>query len=202
MRGGVGAELAVETGAAFIEQKFNSPDIAMNEGLAAECFTSVRNRIFAQAEKDGLNARDYACTFLCVFSSDRGTVVIQIGDGGIVLDVGNGLELAVVPMSGEYANMTHFITDDDAINFYESKIFSSVALKVAVFSDGLQRLALNLATNTAHEPFFLPFFTALATATSDQQDQLHDALVTFLNSPSVNERTDDDKTLAIAVLVD
>ena len=59
-----------------------------------------------------------------------------------------------------------------------------------------------MATNTAHEPFFKPFFSILAKTTSDQEDQLEAALVGFLNSEAVNERTDDDKTLALAVLVE
>jgi hypothetical protein len=29
----------------------------------------------------------------------------------VVLDVGAGLELAVIPMGGEFVNMTHFVTD-------------------------------------------------------------------------------------------
>ena len=58
-----------------------------------------------------------------------------------------------------------------------------------------------MATNKPHEPFFAKFFQVLASATVDKEDELHSALVRFLGSPSVNERTDDDKSLAIAVLV-
>ena len=174
----------------------------MNDEFAVECVMAVRERIYAQAEKDGFKARDYACTFLSVLSSSQGTLVMQIGDGGIVLDVGKGLHVPVVPMSGEYANMTHFVTDEDAIDVLVSKIFPDKVSKVAVFTDGIQRLALNMATNTVHEPFFGPFFKVLLTATSGQEDQLQSALASFLNSESVNERTDDDKTLALAVLVE
>ena len=127
---------------------------------------------------------------------------MQIGDGGIVVDVGKGLQVPVVPMSGEYANMTQFITDDDAIDVLVSKVFPDIASKVAVFTDGIQRLALNMAANTAHEPFFAPFFKVLASATTGQEDQLQTALARFLNSDAVNERTDDDKTLALGVLVE
>jgi hypothetical protein len=55
-----------------------------------------------------------------------------------------------------------------------------------------------MATNTAHPPFFTPIFTGLATATAAQEDQIRAALAKFLGSPAVNERTDDDKTLALA----
>jgi hypothetical protein len=55
-----------------------------------------------------------------------------------------------------------------------------------------------MATNTAHVPFFTPFFNVLATATAAQEDHLQAELVRFLQSSAVNERTDDDKTLALA----
>jgi len=127
---------------------------------------------------------------------------MQIGDGGIVVDVGNGLDLPIVPMSGEYANMTHFITDEDAIDRLESRALSGPVIRAAAFSDGVQRLAIQMDTSTAHGPFFAPFFKVLASATDEQEGQLQDALMRFLNSDAVNERTDDDKTLALAILVE
>lgn len=200
--GGRGAELAVEAAAAFLAQKCTLPDFVMNDDLAVELVLAVREIIYAKAAKKGVKARDYACTFLGVLSSSEGTLVMQIGDGGIVLDVGEGLHVPVAPMSGEYANMTHFVTDEDAVDVLVTKVFLERASKVAVFSDGIQRLALNMATNTAYEPFFAPFFRALATATPDEEDDLYSALVGFLSCSSVNERTDDDKTLALAVSVE
>ena len=161
----------------------------------------MRERIYAGAEAQALSARDFACTFLGVISTTFGTLVMQIGDGGVAVDVGNGLEVPIVPMSGEYANMTHFVTDEDAVNVLATKLYDAPASRVAAFSDGIQRLALDMATNMAHEPFFAPFFKVLASARPDQEDQLQGALVRFLGSPSVNERTDDDKTLALAVLI-
>jgi len=134
-----------------------------------------------------------------VLSSPHATLVLQIGDGGVVLDVGSGLEIAVTPMGGEYANMTHFVTDDDALEVLATRVYAVPARRVAAFSDGIQRLALNLASNTPHEPFFAPFFDGLARVRPEQEAQLEAALRRFLASPAVNERTDDDKTLALAV---
>ncbi len=198
--GGEGAELAIQAAVAFIDKKLQLPEFGLSDELATECVMTIRETVYARADSMGLKARDFACTFLGVLSCRLGTLVLQIGDGGIVLDVGQGLEVPVVPMSGEYANMTRFLTDDDAINQMVTKTFPDIALRVAVFSDGLQRLALNMADNTAYEPFFSNFFRVLGNSTPDQEDQLHGALVRFLQSSAVNDRTDDDKTLALAVL--
>lgn len=198
--GGEGAELAIQAAVEFIDKKLQLAEFALCDEFATQCVMAIREKVYARAESMGLKARDFACTLLGVLSCRLGTLALQIGDGGIVLDVGQGLEVPVVPMSGEYANMTHFLTDEDAINQLVTKTFPGIALRVAVFSDGLQRLALNMADNTAYEPFFSNFFRVLENSTSDQEDQLHGALVRFLQSSAVNDRTDDDKTLALAVL--
>lgn len=200
--GGEGAELAIEASAAFLAKLLALPELALNDELAVQFVTAVRERIYGHAACNGLTARDFACTYIGVLSSSQGTLVMQIGDGGVVVDVGRGLEVPVIPMSGEYANMTHFVTDEDAIDVLVTKLYLEKATKISAFSDGIQRLALNMADNTAHEPFFANFFSVLSKATPGQEDQLHTALVNFLNSDPVNERTDDDKTLALAVLVE
>ena len=113
--------------------------------------------------------------------------------------MGSGLEVAIAPMTGEYANMTYFVTDEDAITVFATKTYADPALRVAVFTDGIQHLALNMASTTPHEPFFVPFFSGMVKASAEQENQLHGLLVKFLGSQAVNERTDDDKSLALAV---
>lgn len=198
IHGGTGAELAIEAATAFVGQHYALSEFALNDHWAVECIQAVRKKIYSAADQQGAKARDYACTFLGVVASPFATLLMQIGDGGIVVDVGNGLVVPITPMTGEYANMTNFVTDENAIDVLVVATFATRADKVAVFSDGVQRLALNMATNTAHAPFFTPFFTVLATATVEQEDYLQAELARFLQNPAVNERTDDDKTLALA----
>jgi len=199
--GGEGAELAIQAAAGFMAEKLKLAEFGLSDDLAVDCVIAVREKLYSRAEAVGARARDFACTFLAVISSEQATLVLQVGDGGIVLDVGNGLEVPVVPMSGEYANMTHFVTDENAVDVLVTKTFPGPAALAAVFSDGLQRLVLNMATNEAHKPFFEPFFRVLSEIPADKEDELNAALVRFLASPAVNERTDDDKSLVLAVQV-
>ncbi len=200
-RGGEGAEFAIAAAATFLAEKRKQDEFGLSDMLAADLILAVRERIYTEAEAAGLNARDFACTFIGVLSSPIGTLVLQIGDGAAVVDVGNGLEVAVAPMSGEYANMTHFVTDEDALTVLSTKTYPDRSLRVAAFTDGIQRLALNILSNTPHEPFFTPFFNSMSNVTAEQEDQLQCLLMKFLGSPAVNERTDDDKTLALAVWI-
>lgn len=196
--GRTGAELAIEAALAFVNEFVTRDEFALSDNWAVDCIQAVRQRIYQTADQHGKKARDYACTFLGVIATPFATLLMQIGDGGIVVDVGNGLEVPITPMMGEYANMTNFVTDMNAIDILKVAVLPDRADKVAVFSDGIQRLALNMASNTAHGPFFNPFFAVLGSATLEQEDMLINELVSFLSSPLVNERTDDDKTLALA----
>jgi hypothetical protein len=108
------------------------------------------------------------------------------------------MEVPITPMAGEYVNMTHFVTDENAIDILAVTVLPARADKVAVLSDGIQRLALDMETHTAHAPFFTPFFEVLAGATQAQEEHLQTELARFLQSQAVNDRTDDDKTLALA----
>jgi hypothetical protein len=196
---GKGAELAIETASAFVKQHYDQPvEFVPDDHWAKKCIRAVRDKIYAEADRGKSKARDYACTFLGVVASPSVTLLMQIGDGGIVVDVGKGLEVPITPMVGEYVNMTNFVTDENAIDVLAVKVLHACPKKIAVFSDGIQRLALNMATNTAYAPFFIPFFTVLSQATAEQEDHLRTELERFLQSPAVNERTDDDKTLALA----
>jgi hypothetical protein len=197
VRGGEGADLAIE----FVAKKIDHGEFGLNDTLATDIILAIRQCIYDAADDAKLRARDYACTFLGVLSSSQGTLVFQIGDGGVVLDTGAGLELAVVPMTGEFANMTNFVTDDDAVTVLVTKYYPDRAIRIAAFTDGIQRLALNLATNTPHEPFFSPFFNSMEIANSEQEEMLQGLLIRFLASQPVNERTDDDKTLALALWI-
>lgn len=198
LKGGEGANLAIQAAVRFIAEALSEPHVPLTTVLAQACAQSIHDAIAAEAAMCELTPRDYACTLLGVISRRDSTLAFQIGDGAIVLDIGNGLEVAVEPMTGEYANMTNFVTQTDHAKVLVARVYPAPALHVAAFSDGLQRLALNMSAGTAHAPFFRPFFDVLAAASLEQEDALQVQLAEFLKSKAVNERTDDDKSLALA----
>mgnify|MGYP002493386916 FL=1 len=168
--------LAVNEAMAYMSQKVQGGELGLNDVLATDIVLSIRQRLFAEAEAKELAVRDFACTFLGLISSANGTLIMQIGDGGVVVDLGHGLQLPLTPMVGEYANMTHFITDEDAVSRLDTFTSTERAHKVAAFTDGIQRLALNMLDNSPHMPFFTPFFNGLASATQEQLDLLPELL--------------------------
>ncbi len=140
--------------------------------------------------------RDFATTLLLAVVSDHWLAAVQIGDGALVIsDSAGALTVVTHPNHGEYLNETLFLTGDDPLAGAQFAIRQVADVRaVALLTDGLQALALTLADNTPHAPFFAPFFAHAAQAGGDATQ-----LAAFLNSARVAERTDDDKTLLLAV---
>ena len=207
-RSQAGAVCAVEVALAFLEGALVAiiPDDEPGwELLLTEAFKQARAAVFALADAENLPARSFACTLTLAIANDEWLVTGQIGDGVVVAQTVSG-ELITVspPQRGEYANETHFLIADDALADFDGRIYrqgediESLAA-LAVMTDGLLRLALDLTEDRPHAPFFNPLlnFAANPEDPKEARAQLH----AFLDSPRVNARTDDDKTLVLAARV-
>jgi Protein phosphatase 2C len=153
--------------------------------------------IVGYAKKEEMQPRDFACTLLGAVIGQENAAFFQIGDGAIVIADENKYKVIFWPENGEYANMTYFVTDEEALNHLQVLI-DVAPNELAIFSDGLQSLALVYESKTAHAPFFIPMFKRLQYSEKSSLEGLQEELHQFLNHPRVNERTDDDKTLILA----
>lgn len=164
---------------------------------AVEWLLVIREKLDTQAHALGLCSRDLACTLIAALVGDDSAAFIQIGDGAAVIDLGDTAYRVVFwPEQGEYANTTFFVTGPDAVDRLKVELCSVPLLDIALFTDGLQHLALRYESKTAHGPFFAPMFTRLRT--EEHWLGLGEPLKQFLGSEAVGERTDDDCTLVLA----
>jgi hypothetical protein len=155
-------------------------------------------RIARAARAEARATRDFSCTLLVALVGEARAVFFQLGDGAIVYRGADGAYVpALWPQTGEYANCTWFVTDDDAAERVQSAAAERVH-EVALLTDGLQGLALRFGTREAHGPFFEPMFARLRRESDDGSRALRKELRAFLGSAPVNRRTDDDKTLVLA----
>jgi hypothetical protein len=160
-------------------------------------FSDVRAALFGAAERLGVRPREVACTALLAVVGPTSAAFAQLGDGAIVIGQGQDYRTIFWPEPAEYANATDFLTDE---SFPAALRFESVMdsiIEVAALTDGLQRVALDYAARTAYAGFFRPLFNELRSATD--LESLTEPFRQFLDSDRVNERTDDDKTLVLAV---
>ncbi len=122
----------------------------------------------------------------------RGGAALQIGDGAIVTGpkatgtTAPGWKWLFWPQKGEYANSTLFLTDETALAKAEVAPLTVDVQDVAVFSDGLEALALHFGSRTAHEPFFRAMFPPLHAHTAQgEATELSGQIAQFLTSPAV-----------------
>ena len=152
-----------------------------------------------RAADQGQTPRDYACTLLAAILGEDRALFSQIGDGAIVIGDEAGYWPVFWPQSGQYANETYFLTDSNAFARLEFATTVEPVAEIALLTDGLQTLALHYQTRQAHVPFFRPLFQQLrATPTPGCTPELLNALERFLDTPTLNQRTHDDKTLILA----
>jgi hypothetical protein len=175
----------------------------LNARVIAGWIEQFRSEIILQADTEGLTDREFACTLLGAIFGPTSAAFFQVGDGAIVYssDKGGEYTLAFWPERGEYENTTFFVTQSTFFDQLQFVILDRPVVEAALFSDGLQRLALNYQTRGAHQPFFNGIFSGVRSVSTEKLPQLNEQLAQFLDSPKVNERTDDDKTLLLAVAI-
>lgn len=143
-----------------------------------------------------LELRDLSCTLLVAILGDAESVFFQVGDGAWIAEYQGTCEVITWPRAGEYANETTFITSPKWEENLQFRRWTDSAMSFAGFTDGVQSLALHFASKSVHAPFFAPMFSVLHS--TDDETSLIAPLHGFLDSPEINERTDDDKTLTLA----
>jgi len=195
----VGSSIAchsiIENAAKYFEVNGGIDNLGL-EDVVAWC-EDARSRIMDAACLHDRPPRDFATTLSVAIIGPNASFFFQIGDGAII--VGNGPLYGVVfwPQSGEYANSTNFLTSDtyqEQLEFLATQ--TPRCSKLALMTDGLERIALRFDAQTPHVPFFDPLFRALES--SADLDSLSEGLRGFLGSSSVQHRSDDDKTLILA----
>lgn len=203
---GAGSASRAEFGSRFVcRSLLHTIATDLENGLALKDITrdrvvewhaTVRRRLSLEACRENLDLREFATTILAAIIGPSQAFFSHLGDGVIVYRDGDNYKTPFWPQQGEYANTTYFLTGSD---FEDQLAFEGIDRQideVALLTDGLQPLALHYATRSVHSPFFKPMFNALRDASDP--DELREPLKAFMNSPAVNSRTDDDKTLVLA----
>ncbi|MBC7555235.1 MAG: protein phosphatase 2C domain-containing protein [Taibaiella sp.] len=165
-----------------------------------EIVENIYEHLAGEAKANETELNEYSCTLLGCCITGSKAVFFQIGDGAIVRIDSSGFYSPVWwPDNGEYQNSTSFLVDDMAFSNLNISIIEDSINEVAIFTDGLQMLALNMEPRQAHQPFFTGMFKYLRLADDvDKVSILQRKAAEYLDSTTINSRTDDDKTLFLA----
>ena len=198
--GGRGAEIASGTlYTKIIDAVRNTDDLSnITDEDVRNWIIASREAIVADSKESGKRLREYACTILGSVAGKDSAIFFQIGDGAIVTGSGPEYQTIFWPEQGEYANTTFFITDEQYLDHLQINHAESPD-EIALFTDGLQNLVLSFAQKKAHSGFFMPLFDALKKNPVDDFSDFSAQLSSFLCRDDITARSDDDKTLVLAV---
>ena len=197
----IGSHLAVITAVETLERFFERNHLPDEEGdwrtLLLSTLRAAQQAVIEEAEKREAPVRELASTLILFVASKSFVAATQIGDGSLVLlDSEENLTALTTPQSGEYLNETVFLVSPKAIEGAQFVFWVGNVRSLAAFSDGLQLLALKLSDSSPHPPFFAPLFRFLHEAQG--MAEAHEQLRSFLTSPKITQRADDDLTLLLA----
>jgi hypothetical protein len=171
------------------------------QAAIASMFDEIHQKLADYAGAAWAPLRAYATTLTCALVAGDWLVVGQIDDGAAIVEEADGaLFLAARPQRGEYANEAYFLTQPEATRCTVVFTARRPVRGLALTTDGLLRLALKLPAYEPHLQFFHPLLSFAREAADEAQARAE--LADFLASERVCARTDDDKTLLLAVRTD
>jgi hypothetical protein len=173
---------------------------AISRDFVEDLLLHLQIEVAVRAQAEGHRPREYASTLVAAAVGTAGAVFFQVGDGAIV--VGGPLpglyDCIFWPAHGEHENFTYFATEANAADRLAWRYLPERIDEIALFSDGLERVALHGGERTARARFFEPLFAGLRSAADPSPGPLSAGLAEYLGSPEVTDWTHDDKTLVLA----
>jgi hypothetical protein len=193
-----GAKIAVQRVISFTARAMGQGRTDYAE-ILRDAATQAYGALTRAASQYGAQPHDLATTILGVVVAPNGAAAVQLGDGVIVVRKAQDEWCSVFwPQKGEYANVTRFLTDEDSLSHIQIDSLPEVS-DVALLTDGLESLALHYASRSVFAPFFGGLFTPLLTSEGSSEIlALSSELESFLSSPRVASRTDDDVSIVLA----
>jgi hypothetical protein len=142
---------------------------------------------------------DFHTTLLLAVLTKDVLAVGNIGDGWVVVREGGALRAVAAPERSEYVNETFFLTSRDALDEAVYEVVPASGLDaVALLTDGSAWFSIDLDNRTPSEALFGKLF-AFASDASRPAAERDEDLARFLSSEMVIRKTDDDKTMVLAV---
>lgn len=199
----IGSQLTVEYFHSYFTQILQTNQFhELDKYFITNWVTDLNLKIKNIAQEKNLHPSDFACTLLAVIVSQDAAIFLQIGDGAIVVSEQDNNEYGYIfwPQHGEFANQTNFVTYDNVENFLQFEYINRTFESIILFTDGIERLILDFSSKKVHAPALEPIvkwlkhdFPCKVSAST--------ALISYLSSDYINNRTDDDKTLVIATRI-
>lgn len=195
------AQLSDEGAAIAVKEAVRASSVQIPfDQISAEMIRAARAGVEVEALFRGVEMSALACTLIAAVADGDRLSVAHVGDGAVVAETTDGLVFVSPPAASEYANeVDHLAGDSWEENLRVSEDLLGVTA-FAVFSDGCQRAALARRGDVLlpHSGFFAPLFEWARSA--DDLVSSSEELRRVLAGAKLSEHSEDDKTLALAII--
>nr|WP_285408684.1 MULTISPECIES: PP2C family serine/threonine-protein phosphatase [Pseudomonas] len=195
--GGQGATLTCRSLMGRLRHWFSDQDVLPDDDMIMGWIDQLRDRLAKVAQTRAVTRRQFAATLVMLLVFKDQVLALQIGDSALVARKAGIWEALCWPENGEFAATTYFVTDDPEVRAHIYRLDREYDA-FALFSDGLESVALEQATQQPFPRFFDPMIKPVDQESAEGRlVVLSGALARYLDSPALCERTDDDKTLVL-----
>ncbi|OJU59431.1 MAG: serine/threonine protein phosphatase [Altererythrobacter sp. 66-12] len=195
--GGQGASLVCRSLTANLRAWFRAHNGLPDDEQVMAWIDELRDRLAIVAGQRALTRRQFAATLVLLAVKGEELLALQIGDSAMVGRREGRWEAICWPENGEFASTTFFVTDDPQVRLRTARLpldYDAFAL----FSDGIENVALDHLGGQPHARFFDPMMKPVDDAKEGGKlTALSAALGRYLDGAALCERTDDDKTLIL-----
>ena len=175
------------------------PESGGFRGEVLEVLGKIRAAVRALALERGCEPGEFHATMLGAVLGPGWGWFAQVGDGCWVAEHGGVLGCLTWPTGGEFASQTVFALSPSAPGVLQCVEAGPGLRAVAGFTDGVERIALQLAHQVPEPGFFGPLFGMVGGGGTGGETGLEGELGGFLASERVCAESDDDKTLVVLV---
>ncbi len=202
----LGSEKVTTVAVEALRKRLDSnPKIAVDKtiarnGLLTATDSAIRALKSRAADKSA-NPDDLATTMQVVVANDCLVAVLHVGDGRTVVMEDDKFRNLSGPFNGEYANETTFVTTGDG-NLADNpgldrrEVSGEGIYGIAVSTDGLDPLAVTLATDEPFDGFYKPVFQMPWQIDGMDGDNI--PLGEILEKTETRRKSPDDITVVIA----
>lgn len=200
--GGEGASVICRTFTTCIREHYRMHATLPEDDMISAWVNLARSRIASAADARSKTSRDFAATLVLVIANPAEVLTAHIGDGAVVARSRSDQIWKALskPAHGEYAATTFFLTDQPEPALRIGR-HSDTYDAISCFTDGIESLVLDFQSWEPSPAFFEPMVAPLVQSSIvGRESLLSSKLADFLSGPRLAERTDDDKSLVLALL--
>ena len=162
-----GSQLAATYAVKRTAEVINAGETDLAHAVQAGILTArlaIRQQAETVAEKDSeANIADYHCTLVLVAWVGNQVAAAQVGDGAATAEHKGVCKMLTVPRRGEYANETYFINESHFREVMFTRETSDITA-LAMFTDGIQKQAVDFQNRKANAEFIAGAISALREA--------------------------------------